>query len=134
VNISIDRQSLLGLLSATGLPPLFHAIISFLHPALYTLACGQAYVDGAAACYADDKWEAVLWLVLSALAVAYGGVTFWARASKNPTPPPGTRNAVIPEGQVPVTVDRDGATGLQTAKANLGTVQQLQPIVPIEEK
>jgi hypothetical protein len=131
MNITVDRQSLLGLLSATGLPLVFHAIIAFLHPSLYTLACGIVYADGLAACYADDKVEAILWLALSALAVAYGAFTFWQHSMWNPSPPKGAHNAIIPNDQVPVTIDKNGGGALQSAKANPGTVADATPITPI---
>lgn len=128
MNISVDKQSLLGFLSATGLPAIFYAIIGFLHPSLYTLTCGVPYVDGAASCYADARTEAILWLLLSIAAVAYGGITFWSRLSKNPTPPVGANAAIIPAGQVPVTVDKDGTVGLATAKATPASVEAITPI------
>jgi hypothetical protein len=90
---SIDTQTLLGLLSATGLPPLFHAIIAFVHPAIYTLSCGQIYVDGAASCYRDACVEAIIWIVLSLVAVGYGLYAMSKRLAANPTP---TNVATVP--------------------------------------
>lgn len=82
----VDVQTLLGFFSATGLPLVIHTVLTFLHPALYTLACGQEYVDGVASCYHDSVVEAILFLVFSAAAVAYGVVTLRSRLASNPTP------------------------------------------------
>lgn len=125
---TIDVQALLGFVSATGLPSVFKAVIGFLHPSIYTLACGTEYVDNAANCYADDRVEALLWLVLTLVAVVYGGWTFWQRLSSNPTPPSGSTSAVIPVGQVPVTTDQGGVWGLATAKAVPGSITAPTPI------
>lgn len=121
---TVDVQTLLGFVSATGLPAVFKAVIGFLHPSIYTLMCGTGYVDKAPSCYADDRTEALLWLALTVLAVAYGAYTLWQRLSSNPTPPAGTTSAVIAIGQIPVTTDRDGTTGLASAKALPGTVAE----------
>ncbi len=58
-------------------------------------------------------------------AAAMGAVISIAGAVRvivQPTPPAGTVSALIAVGQVPVTVDRDGTTGLASAKALPGTV------------
>ncbi len=127
---TIDLQTLLGFLSATGLPVLFNAVIKFLHPSIYTLTCGVGYYDTAPPCYADLRIEAALWLVLTAIAVAYGGLRVWLWLRANPTPPAGMKSAVIAEGEVPVTADRDGVAGLATAKALPGTTGEITPIPP----
>ena len=127
---TIDVQTLLGFVSATGLPAVFKAIIGFLHPSIYTLACGRTWVDPAPSCYADDRVEALLWLGLTVIAVGYGGYTLWQRLSSNPTPPTGMKSAMISNGEIPVTIDRDGTAGLATAKALPGTVAEPTTIVP----
>jgi hypothetical protein len=127
---TIDVQTLLGFVSATGLPAVFKAIIGFLHPSLYTIFCGIGYVDKAPSCYADDRAEALLWLGLTVIAVAYGAYTLWQRLSSNPTPPSGMTSSIIAKGEIPVTINRDGTEGIATAKALPGTVAEPTVIVP----
>lgn len=58
---------------------------------------------------------------------------FVLRTYFNQTPPVGTTSALIPRGQIPVTVDQDGVQGLSSAKALPGTVSNptaLTPAVP----
>lgn len=124
---TIDTQTLLGFLSATGLPVLFKAIIGFVHPALYTLTCGTGYVSGAANCYHDDVAEAVLWLVLSLVAVGYGVYTLRNRLISNPTPPTGTQSANIPIGSIPVVAAAPGTGGQSVAVASPATVLEVTP-------
>lgn len=117
---TIDLQTLLGFFSAAGLPPLFKTIIAFVHPSIYTIVCGHGYVDGAAACYADDRAEAVLYITLTILAVAYGLYTLAQRLKANPTPPTGMKSASIPDGSVPVIGTATGP-GLQVAEVDPAT-------------
>jgi len=124
---TIDLQTLLGFLSATGLPVFFKAVIGFVHPSLYTLTCGTGYVSGAANCYRDDQVEAILWLVLSLIAVAYGVYTLRRRLNLNPTPQAGTRAAVIPQGSVPVVTAAPGTGTQSVAVASPETVLQVTP-------
>lgn len=128
----IDQQTLVGFLSATGLPVLFKTAIAFVHPALYTIYCGQVYRDGIANCYADDRAEAFLWLLLSGLAIAYGGITLWHKLGYNPAPPAGSHNAIISNEDLPVTVKRNGTEGPATAQvsSNIATVTPLPPPPP----
>jgi hypothetical protein len=93
----VDLETLLGYVSATGLPVLFKAIIGFLHPSLYTLACGRAWADGAPACYADDRLEALVWLGLSLIALAYGFYTMWHRLHRMPSNPPDYTTVITPK-------------------------------------
>jgi len=109
MNQNVDLKTLIGFGSATGLPAVIHAIIAFMHPALVTVTCGTAYVDGVAPCYRDLWVEAVLLLVLSAIAIIYGLVTMAARFQAVPSPPVGTKLGVIPNGQVPATVLVNGS-------------------------
>ena len=83
---NIDVQTLLGFFSATGLPAIFKAVIAFLHPSIYTLTCGVGWVDGVTPCYADERDEAIVWLALTGVAVAYGVWTLYRRLGSNPTP------------------------------------------------
>ncbi len=124
---NIDVQTLLGFFSATGLPQLFHAAIAFVHPSIYTIACGHAYVSGAADCYNDDRIESILWLVLSLVAVGYGVVTLWYRLRSNPSPPSGTVSAVIPKGSVPVIAAAPGTGSPSVAIASPATVLEVTP-------
>lgn len=84
----IDLQTLLGFGSATGLPLILKSVIALVHPDIYTLVCGQTWIDGGinAACRKDDVTEAVIFLVLAAGAIAYGVWTLRERLLNNPTP------------------------------------------------
>lgn len=128
MNNGIDARTLLGFFSATGLPPLFKSSIGFVHPALYTLTCGKSWIDGSAACYADDRLEAILYLVLTLCAVGYGVWTLLDRLRATPAPPAGSSLAVLPHGQTIVTTDQNGVNGLATAKARPGSVTAPEPI------
>jgi hypothetical protein len=125
---TIDTQTLLGFGSATGVPVIIHALISFVHPSIYTLTCKKEYVDGAASCFADLQLEAILLLIFTGAAVIYGIVTMRTRLFNNPTPPDGAVSAVIPVGSVPVITDKDGSSGLAAAKINTDAVQATLPI------
>ena len=127
MNSPVDIRLLIGFFSATGVPALVNAIVGFAHPSIYTITCGKAWFDGIGNCYADDRAEAILNLGIAMIAVIYGLVTLYQRVKANPTPPAGTTSAIIPTGQVPVTIDRDGTDGLASAKALPGTVAE--PIV-----
>jgi hypothetical protein len=135
MNQNIDLKTMIGFGSATGIPYAIHAVITFVHPALFTLTCGQGYVDGVAACYKNQCVEAVLLLVLSAVAVAYGLMTMAGRMKAVPSPPSGSNLAVIQQGQVPATVLVNGS-GVRgpayslVAPGSAGDVTAISPSVP----